>query len=194
MRQSYWDISALGCEKTSGIAQWRSIVPKKDRILGRARYEKLKIHMFYLLSERISVTFDIRGLHRSLPKEYSCEDYRLKRTARWCVFRQKLADVWKIVPCRPSEFTSDLKLKTAGYSGTQCSARLHGVTSQKTVIFMVSEMRISDLTNIVGPIDTCPFKRHTLYANQVDFLSVQKVYFICNSSWLTVGSKGTLYK
>jgi len=138
--------------------------------------------MFYLLSERISVTFDIRGLHRSLPKEYSCEDYHLKGTARWCVFRQKLADVWKIVPYRPSEFTSDLKLKTAGYSRTQCSARLPGVTSQKTVIFMVSEMRISHLTNIVGPIDTCRFQRYTLYANQVDFLSFQKAYFICKSS------------
>jgi hypothetical protein len=41
------------------------------------RCEKLKIRTFYLLSERILVTFNIRGLHRSVPKEYNCEDYRL---------------------------------------------------------------------------------------------------------------------
>jgi hypothetical protein len=62
------------------------------------------------------------------------------------------------VPYRPSGFTCDLKPKTEGYPETQCSARLHDVTSQKTVIFIVSEMGISHLTNIVGPIDTCPFK------------------------------------
>jgi hypothetical protein len=77
------------------------------------RCEKLEIRMFYLLSERISVTLDIRGLHRSLPKEYSCEDYHLEGTARWCVFWQKLTNVWKIVKYLSSVFTCDLKLKTA---------------------------------------------------------------------------------
>ena len=114
------------------------------------RSEKLKVRMFYLLSEWISVTFDIRGLHRSRLKAYSCEDYRLQGTARWCVFWQKLTSVWKIVSYLSSGFTSYLKLKTVGYSETQRSARLHGVISQKTAIFTVSEMRTSHLTNIVG--------------------------------------------
>jgi hypothetical protein len=134
------------------------LVGKRTRtLLKNAWYNNKKIKKDFS-------NFYIRGLHRPLPKEYNCEDYRLQGTARWCVLWQKLTNVWKIVPYRSSGFTSDLKLKTAGYSETQCSARLHGVSSQKTVIFIVSEMRISHLKNIEGPIDTCRFKRYSLYA------------------------------
>jgi hypothetical protein len=72
-----------------------------------------------------------------------------------------------MVPYRSSGFTSDLKLKIVGYSKIQCSARLHGVTSQKTEILIASKMRIANLTNIVGPIDSCRFKRYRLLYMQL---------------------------
>jgi hypothetical protein len=80
------------------------------------------------------------------------------------------------MPYRYSGFTTDQKLKTAGYYKTQCSARLRGVTSQKTVIFIVSEMRISNLTNI-RPIDSCRFKRYSLLYMQLNLNHTGEQHF-----------------